>query len=256
MQKTIIVPASSTPTTVTVDIADPIIQVTQQGGTPIVTPPPVVTEPPTDPLIPSGMKRVLFVDFEDGSTKVSADAASQAGAGKVVDYNGSKQFRAYVAAGSKPVHSGYRSELRYENISDAGRTIYQFDVTFVQVPSTGEVQFFQVHPQSSDGSSLFRLQCHGSQFSIVRNPAGRNFYETVRKPIVKGQKYRILIDANWSTRSDGFIKVYIDGVLFYSFTGVTGVGYSKFFINAWSSSGGSPTQNTEIYGDNISIYKP
>lgn len=258
MQKTIIVPPSSTPTTVTVDIADPIIQVTQQGGTPIVEVPPVVVEPPatSDPLIPVGMKRVLFVDFEDGSTKVSPDADSQKGLGAVVSYNGSKQFRAYVPAGAKPVHSGYRSELRYENISDAGRTIYQFDITFVKVPNTGEVQFWQVHPQSSTGSSLFRLQCHGSKFSIVRNPSGRNIYETETKAITLGKQYSILIDANWSNATDGFIKVYIDGELFYSFKGVTKIGYSKFFINCWSSTGGSPTQTVEVYGDNISIYKP
>lgn len=51
MQKIITVPASKTPTTVTIDIADPIVQITQTGGTPIpVDPPPIDPVPVPTPI--------------------------------------------------------------------------------------------------------------------------------------------------------------------------------------------------------------
>lgn len=259
MQKTIIVPPSSTPTTVTVDIADPIIQVTQQGGTPIVEVPPVVVEPPaTDTGIPATAKILLQTDFSKG---LQTAEPSQIGKGAIVDRNGEKVFRAYVPRESARISSGYRSELRYTSIQDSGRKMYYGEITVDKVPPNGETQVWQWHPDNATGSSTLRLNITGNKFTITRDITGKgNIYEKFTRAIIPGQKYRLLWDINWSSRSDGFAKLYIDGQLAWSVTGPTmqpntGV-YGKAGINTWDSAGGAPDGDAVVFIHKLIFAQP
>lgn len=264
MQKTIIVPPSSTPTTVTVDIADPIIQVTQQGGTPIVDVPPVVTQPPTNTLIPADKKIVWQPDLNkplpkdrDGDFIDGEFRAGQMTNSAIVDKDGEKALRLSVKKTDGSTSNGYRDEVQ-SFVADNGDMWYEWEQNWESLP-TGTAfvgHSFQFHPNNQSGSATLCLSSEEGKFDVRINPTGSSSTKSLTplggvKSITPGKWYKILLHVKWAA-TGGVIEMWIDGVKYINYTGpttATGV-YFKLGLNRWNM-----TKDATVFYRRIKIYK-
>lgn len=251
MKKTITIPPSTTPVTVT---AEAILTANGDTATMSLDVSATASEQPTTPTPPPEIgKLILATDFSKGTG--TADRG-QMGKGGVVDYKGEAVFRCYVPRWSASISGGYRSELRFANIIDKGHMKYMGEVTIEKIPPSGETQIWQWHPNSSTGSSTLRLNITDGWFTIVRN-LGKNEYANWSKKIELGRKYLIEWDIIWSEGKDGLIRLYIDGFKQFEYTGPTMKGgvYAKYGINTWDSRGGSPDGDAIAYIHYLQIFE-
>jgi polysaccharide lyase-like protein len=259
MQKTIIVPASSTPTTVTVDIADPILQVTQQGGTPIVVEPPMVN-PPTSGPVPADKKIVWQPDLTKPFNP-QVDGQFRAGQftnARIVDKDGAKALRLAVGVNDAGTSNGYRDEAQ-SFIADNGDMWYEFEQNFETLPTSAgnNGHSWQFHPDNNKGSATLSLWSEQGKFDIHINPTGGSSTKSLPtiggvKSISAGKWYKTLLHVKWSA-TGGIVEMWIDGVKYINYSGpttTTGV-YFKMGINRWPPN----TKDAVIYYRNIKIYK-
>lgn len=167
-------------------------------------------------------------------------------------YNeGSKSFKSTVLKTDPSISSGYRSEITFPGISDQGEMWYGYSTYFESIPLGGG-HVIQWHPNNSNGSATLSLWTGDGKFMVVRNPSGTNinYYQPNPQAIVARKWYDIVWHVKWSSSSTGLIEMWIDGVKYFSYTGVTaqtGV-YLKLGQNLW-------VRNNDgiIYYDNLRI---
>lgn len=286
MKQTYIVKPSATPVTVTVDITDPqmvlsnnqamiapqLVTFSESGYTapPVVVEPPVVVPPAPVVGIPATARQVFGSDFTSGFGGFETvdigggkTAYAQLGRGVIAtdpDNASNKVFNAIVNAGDKAISSGFRSELTLANMPMTGEMYFSFRVRFNKSAGSDQGHFFQIHPSNDTGSAAFALYFNGNKFSVIRSlKKGENIYEKPSQAIALNKWYNILVHNKWSSGSDGFAQVYIDGKLFLDIKGQTlpgEGGYYKQGANIWSGNTGStPEVGINIMYDDIKIYR-
>jgi len=164
---------------------------------------------------------------------------------------GTKSFKSVVKKTDPSISGGYRSEITFPGITDQGEKWYGYSTYFESIPLGGG-HVVQWHPNNSTGSATLSLWTGDGKFMVVRNPSGTNVntYQSNTQTIVAKRWYDIVWHVKWSSSSDGLIEMWIDGVKYFSYTGVTaqtGV-YFKLGQNLW-------VRNNDgiIYYDNIRI---
>lgn len=224
---------------------------------PVTTPPPVVTPP-------ASTTELVNEKFESGwgvmrPTQITHGTVA-------ISSNGTKSFRAEVLANDPPKSSGYRDELRLpEKVSDQGHMLYEYDFYIESAPGTYG-SFVQWHPNNDFGSGTLLLYNYSGSFQVIRNlKCGSgprdycNYYQDPTKLMkwVAKKWYAVKWDIIWSTGSNGKIDLYLDGKLYYSYTGRTMVDegvYFKLGMNRWAGDGvSSPGSTWTLWYDNIKI---
>jgi hypothetical protein len=84
---------------------------------------------------------------------------------------------------------------------------------------------------------------------------GTNYHQSGTLMTTQPNKwYKMRWEIKWSTGTDGYIRLYIDNVLYYSFTGKTSSGgqYIKVGQNRWNM---NSSENTIVFYDNLKIYR-
>ena len=170
-------------------------------------------------------------------------------------HDGLQSFKAEVRLGDPAVSSGYRAEIRPNNLDDAGDMWYGYSTLTEKMGGDGG-HCIQWHPNNGTGSATLSIYTGENTFNVVRNMNGANYYQSSGgawpvKPIVLNRWYDIVFHVKWSTGSDGIIEIWIDGAKYYDFRGQTmpaeGV-YLKFGMNRWN------VQNDwVVYYDNLKI---
>lgn len=238
--------------------SDVAVTVKQSGSTtPPPTTPPPTTPPPTTPP-PSGTGTLTFQTGYDNASDVNTNQGMYNSISRSIFKSGTGSFRSEVRGNQASQSSGYRSEMQYNGSTyNPAEGVIEYDVYYENWRAvSGGGHSIQWHPNSSSGSAVLSLQNYGGKFNVVRSLNGTNTHQSgTQMSVVPNKWYKFRWEVKWSSGSDGYIRVYIDNALYYSYNGRTSEGstpYLKVGQNRWSMSSG---QNTIVYYDNLKIYR-
>lgn len=236
-------------TTISVQLDDSAWQfvLTRYKKVPVVLPPPTGGTP----------------TYSNAYNIGSSLSSNQLGRGSVstsVFHTGPGSFRSEVRAGDAPISSGWRSEQQYESTSQNPLEGIVDYWAFYENWSgfDGGGHSIQWHPYTSGASAIVSLQNYGGKFNVVRSINGTNSYQTNGIACQSNRWYHLRWEYKWSTGSDGYIRMYVDGVVNYSYKGKTADGsgqYLKVGQNRWPASGNSMKTTSVCYYDDLNIYK-
>lgn len=174
-------------------------------------------------------------------------------------------FKSIVNVAQPAISSGFRSENQYGDAAQNPKEgAVEYDVYFDSWQSPGwGGSSIQWHPSGNDngGSALFFLETAQQNFNVYAFSKGyQDGYQAVTKIIPK-KWYHIRWEFKWSLNTDGYFRIFIDGVLYWSLSGKTQISsdqpYLKVGQNFFS---GSSNQSTSVHGgiiyyDNLKVYK-
>lgn len=231
------------------------MHVTVFASTP--TPGPIDTTQPG----PSGGYNTLL--YSNGFDKPSDINTNQLGAGSIsttVFKSGTGSFNSLVTAGEGSISSGWRSEQQYpETYSQTGDEIaVEYDEMFASLPDVGGLST-QWHGNVSGTSGETSLWISGGDFMVQRSVCGGagcgNSYQggTLMK-IQTNRWYHMRWEIKFSAKTDGYERLYIDGVLYFSVNGQTSDGGGQY-LKVGQNLFASPGVNSSLYVDNLNIWK-
>lgn len=248
---------SFNPQDVTIYNPDTAVRRYNKGS--VVTNPPPVEPPPTNPgsygtlVHSSGFDKASDVNKNQGPLNSVSTTVYKTGPGS---------FRTEAGPGTN-VSSGYRSEMQYDGSQlNPSEGVWEYDVYYEGWKSfSGGGHSVQWHPNSGTGSAVLSLQNYGGRFNVVRtlNDSKGNIHQSgTLKDTKPNTWYTFRWEIKWSTGSDGYIRFYIDNELYYTFTGRTadntGTPYFKLGQNRWNLGTSPLKENTVVYYDNLKIY--
>lgn len=195
--------------------------------------------PPT-----TGYKETYRNGF-DKASDLDPDDHGQAGNGKIE--NG--QFHSLP----KDVSSGIRSEVQFDEGKTKKEGAIEYDVTYIKFPRDN-AHSFQFHPNTGGASACPGMWHRGGKLGLTfKLPDAVNVTPKFSLPVLN-QKYKIRHEYKFSTGSDGYWRVYVDGQLWTEYKGKTaldGTGqYLKIGVNMWDQS----ATNSDAFYDNIVIF--
>jgi hypothetical protein len=154
------------------------------------------------------------------------------------------------------ISAGWRAEVQYsQSYSPDGADItVEYDVNYEKL-FTDNGLTTQWHGNASGTSGQLSLWIQGGQFMVMRSvQTGVNQYQSGTLMTVQANKwYHMRWEIRFSSGSDGYVRLYIDNVLYYSATGKTSDGtgqYLKIGTNRWNIS-----TESILYYDNLKIWK-
>lgn len=261
MKYTLDTPPSATPQKVTVDISlndDGRIAVSHAvtGTTEIPTTPPV-TEPPVIP--PAEGLELLYETGYDNDSDIR-NASNQLGQGSIsttVKKSGRGSFKSLVNSNrASNISSGWRSEVQYgsEYSRDGDEIVVEYDTLYEKVFNTDGLNV-QWHGNASGTSGQLALWISGAKFMVMRSvKKGVNIYQKAPLKAIEANKwYHMKWEVKFSSGRDGYVRLYIDGDLYYEATGQTSDGtgqYLKIGTNRWNVS-----SESIVYFDNLKIFR-
>jgi hypothetical protein len=115
------------------------------------------------------------------------------------------------------------------------------------------------NPQTSGAGAIVSLQTYGGKFDVVRAIGSTVTHQGGSLMSLSSNTwYKLRWEFKWSTGTDGYIRLYINDAVYYSFTGATADGSSltlRVGQNRWPNSGNAMQTTSVCYYDNLKIYK-
>src|SRR5690606_16238881 len=231
-------------------------------------PPPVIVQPPTQPEVPppssgyEGYRKILAAGFNT-SAEIPTTQGPRNRLSTDIKTEGAGSFRSEVRSTDQSTSSGYRGEIQYSSSKyKPVEGILEYDVYYENWRAFGGGgHTIQWHPDNGTGSATLCLYGYDGKFQVVRNLGskydGANYYQSgTLMSITPNKWYKLRWEFKWAT-SGGYIRLYIDGKLYYSYSGETmnsstGMPYLKLGQNRWNMKSGT---NTVIYYDNMQLYE-
>lgn len=152
----------------------------------------------------------------------------------------------------KDVSSGIRSEVQFNAGFVPIEGAVEYDVYYKKM-AANNAHSFQFHPGTGGASACPGLWHRSSTLYITFKLPSSTPEKVVFKPVLNTW-YNIRHEYKMSTGSDGYWRVYVDGVLRAEYTGRTAYDnswYLKLGVNMWSQA----ATNSDVYYDNLKIYK-
>jgi hypothetical protein len=217
--------------------------------------------PPPPP--PGNFGTVTFQTGYDASSNVNTNQGPRNSVSTTIKKTGAGSFRSEVRASDQSTSGGYRGEMQYNGTSyNPTEGVVEYDVYYENWRNFGGGgHSMQWHPNNGTGSATLSLYSYGGKFQVVRNLgskySGTNYYQSGTLQTITANKwYNMRWEFKWA-ESGGYVRLYIDNVLYYSYTGETmnsstGMPYIKVGQNRWSMPSGT---NTVVYYDNLKVYK-
>jgi hypothetical protein len=173
--------------------------------------------------------------------------------------SGGFSFRSEVRAGDAPISSGWRSEQQYDGANqNPTEGAVEYDVYYENWGNfDGGGHSVQWHPNTSGGSAIISLQNYSSTWDVTRDPNGTVTHQNNAPAHQSNRWYHLRWEFKWSTGSDGYCRLFVDGVQTFSFNGPTADGSGQYFKlgqNRWPSGSGNMKTTSVCYYDNLKIY--
>lgn len=223
-------------------------------GTP--TPPPTGGE-----TIPPGFIKAYANNYNTGTT-LSSGQCGRCAISTTHFPDGA--LKAWYQAGDGAISSGFRSEQQLGGSETPNNRdiIMRWDQIFETIPSGTQGLSMQTHGGTNGTSGYGSMWISGGQFMFQFQPGGcsgcANTYQqkqtdgSALERIVAGKKYHWYYEIRWSTGSDGYIRIWLNGKSYYSFKGKTcdgSGGYFKPGINLFNSN-----NTVKVHIDNLEIW--
>ena len=217
---------------------------------------PPTTPPVTPPDPPSGnYGTLIFQSGFDNKGDINTNQGPQNSISTTVYKTGPGSFKSQAGTNASNVSAGYRGEMQFTQAQTPAEGVYEYDVYYENWKRfAGGGHSVQWHPNSSSGSAVISLQNYNGSFNVVRSLGGTNYHQSgTLMPVQSNRWYRMRWEIKFSTGNDGYIRLFIDDKLYYTFTGRTSSGgqYFKLGQNRWNTGG----ENSVVYYDNLKIYK-
>ncbi len=177
-------------------------------------------------------------------------------------YNaGPGSFRSEVRAGDASLSGGFRGEMAYSGTTyNPTEGVVEYDVYYQNWSGfDGGGGTVAWNPSTSGAGSLLSLQNYGGKFDVVRAIGSTVTHQTgTLMSVTSNTWYKLRWEYKWSTGTDGYVRLYINNALYYSYTGKTSDGSTVSFRvgqNRWPNSGSTMQVTSVCYYDNLKIYK-
>jgi hypothetical protein len=177
-------------------------------------------------------------------------------------YNvGPGSFRSEVRAGDDPISSGWRSEQQYDGAEqNPTEGAVEYDVYYENWGGfDGGGHSIQWHPATSGGSAIVSLQNYSGKFDVTLDYDGIVYHQSgTLKTCASNTWYHLRWEFKWSTGTDGYVRLFVDGVQTFNYSGQSADGsgqYLKVGQNRWPSGSGNMLTTSVCYYDNLKIYK-
>lgn len=220
------------------------------------------TPPPVDTVItPPPATNYGTLIYQNDYSKASDINNNQLGEGYFSGIDQVGCFKSYVT-GKVKTSGSFRSEQQFDGASfNPNEFVLEYDALYENWKNfganTGHV--VQWHPHGDGLSATLSIYGYQGVFEVVRNISGTNYrdgkYTTTNRNIPSNKFIKHRWEVKWSTGNDGYERLYLDGVLFWSFTGKTKFEsenpYFKLGQNRWEVIGGS----SAVYYKNLKIWK-
>lgn len=211
------------------------------------------TPPPTSGTL-------LYSNNYDASSSINSN---QLGAGSVstsIYKIGPGSFKSLVPAGAGQISGGYRSEQQYTESYSPNNTpiTVEYDMMFETLPNVAGLAT-QWHGNTSGTSGQLSLWISSGKFMVMRNVIGTagssNIYQSGTLQSIQTQRwYHMKWEIKFTSGTDGYIRLYIDGSLYYSATGKTADGSGQY-LKVGQNLFASPGNNSTLYVDNLKIFR-
>jgi|SRR5688572_8784741 len=214
----------------------------------------VVVPDPVEPPPVTGYV-LLYQSGFDKSSDINTNQGPQNSISTSVFKTGPGSFKSQAGTKASEQSSGFRGEMQYTQSQTPAEGIYEYDVYYEDWRSfAGGGHSVQWHPNSSTGGAVLSLQNYNGSFNVVRSLSGTNYHQSGTLMKVESNRwYNMRWENKFSTGSDGYIRLFIDGKLYYNFSGKTSPGgqYFKLGQNRWNTN----NINSVVYYDNLTVYK-
>jgi hypothetical protein len=213
----------------------------------------VVTPPPT------GYKLTFSKDF-DLASDFSINQIGRGVMSTTVVKTGKGSFKSEVRVGDDAISQGFRSEQQYQ---DAGANptegAVEYDALYESFTQPGwGGSSIQWH-ENNVGTASLSLYTAEQKFNVYTLGKG---YQQNGPAISINRWYHIRWEFKWSLKTDGYVRLFIDGIQTFTYSGVTldpkdsGLPYIKLGQNFWSSDP-NPLKSVHggvVYYDNFKVY--
>lgn len=238
--------------------ASDTLHITVFPSTPPPPPPPPVDT--THPGPTGGYNTLLYSNGFDKSSDLNSNQLGSGSISTTVFKSGTGSFNSLVTAGEGQISSGWRSEQQYpETYSMTGDEIAtEYDEMFASLPNVGGLSV-QWHGNVSGTSGETSLWITDGQLMVQRSVCGGagcgNSYQSGSLIKIQTNRwYHMRWEIKFSAKSDGYERLYIDGVLYFSVNGQTTDGQGQY-LKVGQNLFASPGVNSSLYIDNLNIWK-
>jgi hypothetical protein len=213
------------------------------------------------PIIDGNYGTLTYSQPYDVTSSVNTDQGRRNAVSFTTFRTGPGSFKSEVRAGDPSLSGGWRSEMGYTGTTqNPTEGVLEYDVYYQNWTSLdGGGGSIAWNPGTRGASSILSLQNYGGKFDVVRALGSTVTHQSgTLMASASNTWYKLRWEFKWSTGSDGYIRLYIDNVLYYSFTGKTadGSGQSlRIGQNRWPSRGNTMQVTSVCYYDNLKIYK-
>lgn len=204
-----------------------------------------------------GYQRVYKNDFDAG-TQLSSNQCGNCSISSTVFKSGNGSARFNYIKGQGQISGGFRSEQQYPgSYSPSNRDlIIEYDELFETVSTSCNGLSMQWHGGTQGTSGQMSMWITGKRFRPQYNTCGTagcpNNYGPYISSIGLNQWYHFKWEIRFSTGSDGYARLYMDGVKVWDITGKNCDGsgqYPKIGINMFDGN-----NTTTVYFDNLRMY--
>lgn len=262
MKQLIKVPPSKTEQTIELNLPDSV-PFTVSGTTPIGEQPPVENPPPS-----TDNGKLIYSNNFGASTVLDKNQLGDGSISKTIFPPGATgSFKSLVPAGASQISGGWRSEQQYsENLSpDNTDLIYEYDEMFESLPSNTGGLSVQWHGNYDGTSGIQSLWWNGGKFAVQQNLTGASRGSNIMQQrqadgsslmaIKFGHWYHMRWEIRFSTGSDGYLRLFIDGKLYYEVKGKTTDGKGQYLKVGQNLFPNSPSSNSVMYIANLNVWQ-
>ncbi len=196
---------------------------------------------------------------------VSSSVNTSLGRRNSVSYStyrtGPGSFRSEVRAGDRAQSGGFRSQMAYTSSSqNPTEGVVEYDAYYENWNSfDGGGSTMSWNSNKSGASAIITLQNYEGKFDVVRAIGSSVIHQSGSLMSISSNTwYKLRWEFKWSSGNDGYVRLYINDALYFSYNGQTADGSGQSLRvgqNRWLTGSGSSMKTTSvIYYDNLKIY--
>lgn len=229
-------------------------------GSVLPHPPPPLPDTITNTGGTSGYNTLVYQNAFDKNSDINSNQLGQGSISTSIFKSGTGSFKSVVSAGESQISGGWRSEQQYpESYTPNGQeTSTDYDELFESLPASGlSVQW---HGNVSGTSGETSLWISSGKFMVQRNTCGTAGCPNTNQSgslasIQLNRWYHMRWEIKFSSGSDGYERLYIDGVLYFSMTGKTADGGGQYLKVGQNLFPSTPKVTSIMYIDNLIVRK-
>jgi PKD domain len=209
-------------------------------------------------VTPGGSYGTLtYSQLYDVASSVNTNQGRRNSVSTTTYFTGPGSFRSEVRAGD----GGTRSEMVYTGAAqNPAEGVLEYDVYYQNWNSLdGGGHSIEWAPGTGGAGALLSLQNYNGKFDVVRAIGSTVTRQSgTLMTCASNTWYKMRWEYKWSAGTDGYARLYINNVLYYSYNGKTADGSGQTLRVGqfrWPNSGNTMQVTSVSYYDNLKVYR-